>query len=89
MYKNKGTSLWNFFLNSRTRKFRHGISIERVINLDRERWRRSQRDKLDRRWSTNACAPLAGKSARILADEISQTPADFPATSTGKPDDIY
>jgi len=25
--KNKGTSLWNFFLNSRLRKFRHGISI--------------------------------------------------------------
>jgi len=25
--KNKGTSLWNFFLNFRLRKFRHGISI--------------------------------------------------------------
>ena len=25
--KNKGTSLWNFVLNSRLRKFRHGISI--------------------------------------------------------------
>jgi len=37
--QNKGrpTSLWNFFLNSRLRKFRHGISIvEHVINL--ERW---------------------------------------------------
>ena len=25
--QNKGTSLWNFFLNSRLGKFRHGISI--------------------------------------------------------------
>jgi len=25
--KNKGTSLWNFFLNSGLRKFRHGVSI--------------------------------------------------------------
>ena len=25
--QNKGTSLWNFVLNSRLRKFRHGISI--------------------------------------------------------------
>jgi len=25
--KNKGTSLWNFVLNSGLRKFRHGISI--------------------------------------------------------------
>ena len=34
IYKNKGTSLWNFFLNSGLRKFRHGISIvERAINL--------------------------------------------------------
>jgi len=34
-----GTSLWNFFLNSGLRKFRHGISIvERAINLARERW---------------------------------------------------
>ena len=27
IYKNKGTSLWNFFLNSWLRQFRHGISI--------------------------------------------------------------
>ena len=25
--KNKGTSLWNFVLNSGLRKFRHGVSI--------------------------------------------------------------
>ena len=31
--KNEGTSLWNFFLNSGLRKFHHGISIERAINL--------------------------------------------------------
>jgi len=45
--QNKGTSFWNFVLNSRLRKFRHGISIvetcyqlssrkvdaQRVINL--------------------------------------------------------
>ena len=36
--KIKGTSLWNFVLNSGLRKFRHGISIvERAINLARER----------------------------------------------------
>jgi len=54
VYKNKGTSLWNFFLNSRLRKFCDGISIvERAINLARERWTgRSERDKLDCRWST-------------------------------------
>ena len=27
IFKNKGTSLWNFFLNSGVRKFCHGISI--------------------------------------------------------------
>jgi len=27
MYKNKGTSLWNFFLNSGVRRFRRGIFI--------------------------------------------------------------
>jgi len=35
------TATWplELFLNSRLRKFRHGISIvERVINLARERW---------------------------------------------------
>jgi len=38
--KNKGTSLWNFALNSGLRKLRHGISIvtTRVVNLARERW---------------------------------------------------
>ena len=38
IYKNKGTSLWNFFLNSGIRKFRQGMSIvERATNLARER----------------------------------------------------
>ena len=32
IYRNKGTSLWNFFLNSRLGKFRHGISIERQLS---------------------------------------------------------
>ena len=37
--KNKDTFLLNFFLNSRLRKFRHGISIvELAINSARERW---------------------------------------------------
>ena len=49
--QNKGTSLWNFFLNSG--EFRHGISIvERAINLAWEGGR-SERDKLDLRRSTN------------------------------------
>jgi len=39
VYKNKGISFCNFFLNYGLRKFRHGISIvERAINLARERW---------------------------------------------------
>jgi len=47
IYKNKGTSLWNFFPKLR---IRHGISIiERAINLARERWTLRARDKLDRR----------------------------------------
>ena len=34
-YKNKGTFVWNFFLNSGLRKFRHGISVaEHAINCD-------------------------------------------------------
>jgi len=44
--------------NSGLRKFRHGISIvERAINLARQRWRRSERDKLDRRRSTKLTIP--------------------------------
>jgi len=59
IYKNKGTSLWNFFLNSRLRKFRNGISIERAINLRaRERGRRSEHDKLDHRWSADNTSKL-------------------------------
>jgi len=43
----------NFLANSGLGKFRHGISIvERAINLARERWTLSERDKLDRHWST-------------------------------------
>jgi len=34
--QNKGTSLWNFFLNSGLRKYRHSMSKERAINLARE-----------------------------------------------------
>jgi len=38
-YRSKGTSLWNFVLNSGLRKVRHGMSIvKRAINLTRERW---------------------------------------------------
>jgi len=52
LQKNKDTSLWNFFLNSGLKKYRHGISIiELVINLAREGGR-SERDKLDRCQST-------------------------------------
>jgi len=59
IYRNKSTSIWNFFLNSGFKKFRHhGIStVERAINLARERWRRSERDKLDRRLSTELAIP--------------------------------
>ena len=39
IFKNKDTSLWNFFVNFGLRKFRHGISIVgRAINLAGERW---------------------------------------------------
>ena len=59
IYKNKGTSLWNFFLNSRLRKFRNGMSIERAINLRaRERGRCSEHDKLDHRWSADNTTKL-------------------------------
>ena len=52
IYKNKGTSIWNFFPNSGLRKYRHRISIvERAINLARQGGR-SERDELGRRRST-------------------------------------
>ena len=55
--KNKGTSLWNFVLNSGLRKFRHGIwSSKCVINLA-EKGGRSERDKLGRRRSTKSIIP--------------------------------
>ena len=39
IYKNKGTSLRNFVLNFRLKKFRHGKpSFERIINSARQRW---------------------------------------------------
>ena len=39
VFKNKGTSLWNLFLNSELKKFHYGVSIvERAMNLARERW---------------------------------------------------
>ena len=53
IYKNEGTPTWNFFRNSGLRKFRQGtLIVERAIKLARERWRRSERDKLDRCLST-------------------------------------
>ena len=55
--QNKGTYLWNCFLNSGLRKFRHGISIvERAINLARQ-GRSLQAYKLDRRLSTKLIIP--------------------------------
>jgi len=64
IYRNKGTSIWNFFLNSGFKKFRHhGIStVECAINLARERWRRSERDKLDRRLSTELAIPPSSEA---------------------------
>jgi len=45
--------LLDFFLNSALIKCRHGTSfVECAINLARERWRRSEREKLYRRLST-------------------------------------
>jgi len=41
------TFIWNFFVNSGLRKFRHGISI-----VERSSLSRSERDKLDRRSTT-------------------------------------
>ena len=64
IYKNKGTSLWNFFLKLR---IRHGISIiERAINLARERWTLRARDKLDRRWSTKSNTSELRRSTTVV-----------------------
>ena len=50
-----GTSLWNI---SGLRKFRHDISIvECAVNLARERWQRSECDKLDHCRSTELILP--------------------------------
>jgi len=53
IYKNKGTSRWNFVQNSGLWKFCFGISIvEHAINFARLR-STLERDKLDRRLSTD------------------------------------
>ena len=52
--KNKGTSLWNFVINSGLRKFRNGISI---VETYLEKGGRSERDKLGRRRSTKSIIP--------------------------------
>ena len=50
MYKNKGTSLWNFLLNSGLRKFRNDIDLSIVETCHQlsSANGRSERDKLDR-----------------------------------------
>jgi len=45
------TSLWNFFINSGLRKFRHGLSTKLGKGV------RSERDKLDHRWLTELIIP--------------------------------
>ena len=50
---NKGTSLWNFVPNSGLWKFRHGIDRLNVLSTKLDKGGRSERDKLDRRRSTN------------------------------------
>jgi len=56
--QNKGTSLWNFVLNSGLRKLRQGISIvETCYQLSSKKGGRSQRDKLGRCRSTKSIIP--------------------------------
>ena len=55
IFKNKGTSLWNFAPNSGLRKFRHSRLSKGVINSARERW--TLLSKLDRRRSTKLIIP--------------------------------
>ena len=55
--KNKGTSLWNFVLNSGLRKFRQGILIVETCYQLSEKGGRSERDKLGRRRSTKSIIP--------------------------------
>ena len=64
IYKNKGTSLWNFVLNSGLLASVYRSS-KRVIDLARRRWRRAERDKLGRRRSTKMTI-LPSSDARPL-----------------------
>ena len=60
--KNKGTSLWNFVLNS-------GLllrSSKRVIDLAGRRWRRAERDKLGRRRSTKLTIPPSSDARPLV-----------------------
>ena len=56
IYKDNGTSVWNFVAtNSELKIIRYGVS-KRVINLARESGR-SERDKLERHRSTKLTIP--------------------------------
>ena len=78
--QNKGTFLWNFFLNFGLRKFRHGISIvERAINLAGESSSVSERDKPDSRWSTKLIIPPSS-DARPLYSLSQRSPSSVYGT---------
>jgi len=60
IFKNKGTSLWNFVSDSRLRKVCFGyVDHQNVLSSSLDKGGRSERDdKLDHRWSTKLTIPL-------------------------------
>jgi len=57
IYRNKGTFLWNFVLNSGLRKLHCGISIAKTCYELSSRGERSKRDQLDHRQSAKLIIP--------------------------------
>ena len=67
--QNKGTSLWNFFLNSGPGKFRHGVSIiEACYQLSSRKVDAQNVINLGRRRSTKSQIPLDGPDLRPLSE---------------------
>ena len=73
IYKNNGTSLWNFFLNLGFRKFRQDKSIVEMCYTQLDKSGRSERDKLDCRWSTKLTVPPSSDGRLLVYHSDRQT----------------
>jgi len=72
IYKNKGTSLWNFVVNSALRKFHHDESIVEMSSTQLDGGGRSERDKLERRRSPKLTIPPSSDGRPLVYHSDSQ-----------------